>query len=190
MIVERTPLEGVLLFSPRIYGDARGFFRELFRSETYAQAGISLPFVQDNHSRSGRNILRGMHFQQPNPQGKLVSVMRGRVFDVAVDIRRGSPSFGRWYGTVLDDESGRQLWLPPGFAHGFCVLSEEVDFMYKCTDYYRSEHEFVFRWDDPAIGIRWPLETAPRLSAKDAQAPLLADLDPACLPVYERSATV
>lgn len=184
LIVERTPLEGVLLFRPRVYGDSRGFFRELFRAETYAEAGLSLPFVQDNHSRSRQGILRGMHFQWPYPQGKLVSVMRGRVFDVVVDIRLGSPWFGRWYGVILDDENNCQLWVPPGFAHGFYVLSELADFMYKCTDYYRPECDAGFRWNDPAVAVAWPLEVQPLLSAKDEQAPFLAALPPECLPRF------
>lgn len=185
LVVERTPLEEVLLFRPTAHGDARGFFLETFRASTYADAGLTLPFVQDNQSRSGRGILRGLHYQWPNPQGKLISVPRGRVFDVAVDIRAGSPCFGQWFGTVLDDENHCQLWVPPGFAHGFCVLSDEADFAYKCTEYYHPEYDAAIRWNDADIGVDWPLkEVTPLLSAKDERAPFLGELTADRLPVY------
>lgn len=184
--VERTSLEGVLLFRPKAYGDARGFFMETFRANTYADAGLTLPFVQDNLSRSSKGILRGLHYQWPNPQGKLISVTRGQVFDVAVDIRVGSPQFGHWYGTVLDDENHCQLWVPPGLAHGFCVLSDTVDFAYKCTEYYMPENDAAIRWNDSDIGVDWPLkEIIPLLSDKDERAPFLGELTADRLPVYE-----
>lgn len=185
LVVERTSLEGVLLFRPKAHGDARGFFMETFRANTYADAGLAMPFVQDNHSRSRKGILRGLHYQWPNPQGKLISVPRGQVFDVAVDIRVGSPQFGKWFGTVLSDENHCQLWVPPGFAHGFCVLSDEVDFAYKCTEYYMPECDAAIRWNDAGIGVNWPLANiTPLLSGKDEQAPFLAHIPPAQLPVY------
>ncbi len=184
MNVVPTSLPGVLLIEPKVFGDHRGFFLETYQAERYRQAGITLPFVQDNHSRSQRGVLRGLHFQLRHPQGKLVQVMRGAVFDVAVDIRRGSPSFGRWFGAVLSDENHRQLYIPPGFAHGFCVLSDVVDFVYKCTDYYHPEDEDGVSWQDPAIGIDWPI-TDPLLSDRDAGLPLLADMEPERLPAYD-----
>jgi len=179
-----TDIPEVLLLEPRVFGDQRGFFLETFQQQRYQDAGITLPFVQDNHSRSSKGVLRGLHFQLKHPQGKLVQVMRGSVFDVAVDIRIGSPFFGKWYGAVLNDENHRQLWVPPGFAHGFCVLSDLADFTYKCTDYYHPEDEGCVRWDDPAISISWPISD-PLLSAKDKDGPLLADLDGCRLPKYE-----
>ncbi|EGJ49363.1 dTDP-4-dehydrorhamnose 3,5-epimerase [Desulfocurvibacter africanus] len=175
MEVLQTHIAGVLLIKPHVFGDNRGFFLETFQQERYRSAGIALPFVQDNRSRSRKGILRGLHFQRQHPQGKLVSVARGRVFDVAVDIRPESPTFGQWFGAVLDDEKHHQLWVPPGLAHGFCVLSDVADFVYKCTDFYYSEDEGSVRWDDPEIGIGWPFEE-PILSEKDAKAPLLRDL--------------
>ena len=174
MQVHATSIPGVLLFEPRVFGDARGFFLETFHAARYAEAGLRLPFVQDNWSRSARGILRGLHFQWPNPQGKLVSVVSGAVWDVAVDIRRGSPTFGQHVGVELTAENKRQLWVPPGFAHGFCVLSEAADFVYKCTALYEPQHDRGIRWNDPALAIAWPVE-APLLSQKDASAPLLAD---------------
>lgn len=183
LVVERTSLPGVLLVKPQAHGDHRGFFLETFRVNTYADAGIDLPFVQDNHSRSGKGILRGVHYQWPNPQGKLISVPRGRVFDVAVDIRRNSPFFGKWVGVVLDDVDHCQLWVPPGFAHGFCVLSEEADFAYKCTQYYMPEFDAGIRWNDPGVGVEWPLDgITPKLSQKDEIAPLLSELSADRLP--------
>lgn len=184
IIAESTTLPGVLLLRPRVFGDHRGFFLELFRAADYAAAGLTLPFVQDNHSRSARGILRGLHYQYPDAQGKLVFVTRGRVFDVAVDIRRGSPTFGQWYGTVLDDESHCQLWIPPGFAHGFCVLSDVADFMYKCTEIYRPEQDAGIAWNDPDVGVVWPLDSAPGISARDGAAPRLRDIPAERLPVY------
>ena len=189
MEIVETALPGVLLVQPKRFGDHRGFFLETFSARRYAEAGIPGPgpdgrpgaFVQDNHSRSGRGVLRGLHFQKRHPQGKLVSVARGAVYDVAVDVRPGSETFGEWVGYELSDENARQLWVPPGFAHGFCVLSETADFLYKCTDYYAPGDEGGVRWDDPAIGIEWPVES-PQLSGKDAAYPALADLAPADLP--------
>lgn len=172
MRVVTTPLPGVLIIEPRVFGDARGFFLESFNAERFAEHGLPTHFRQDNHSRSARGVLRGLHYQWPRPQGKLVWVTRGEVFDVAVDIRRGSPSFGRWYGTVLKEDEPRQMWIPPGFAHGFCTLSETADFVYKCTDVYVAEFDRGILWSDPAIGIDWPV-AAPTLSDKDRRlAPL------------------
>ncbi|MCL1961521.1 MAG: dTDP-4-dehydrorhamnose 3,5-epimerase [Desulfovibrionaceae bacterium] len=180
MQVIPTALPEVLVIEPRVFGDARGFFMESFNAREFARAtGLQgVEFVQDNHSRSARGVLRGMHYQIRQPQGKLVRVARGAVFDVAVDMRRGSPAFGRWAGVELSEDNHRQLWVPPGFAHGFVVLSETADFLYKTTDYYAPAHERAVRWNDPALGIDWPLAAhgiaAPLLSAKDAAAPLLA----------------
>jgi len=184
MKVIQTSLPGVLLIEPKVFGDQRGFFLETFHSERYAEAGMTLPFVQDNHSRSRSGVLRGLHFQIHHPQGKLVQVMRGEVFDVAVDIRPGSPFFGKWYATVLSAENHRQLYVPPGFAHGFCVLSEFADFTYKCTDYYHPEDEGGVSWQDPAIGIDWPIAD-PILSDKDKKNPLLHEIPADGLPVFE-----
>lgn len=181
MKVTPTELPGVLLVEPQLFGDARGFFLESFHAERYAAAGIPGPFVQDNLSRSTRGTLRGLHFQEPAGQGKLVQVLRGAVWDVAVDVRRGSPTFGAWVGMELNEDTRQQLWIPAGFAHGFCVLSESADFFYKCTAFYTPAAERAVRWDDPALGIRWPVQ-APLLSPKDATAPLLADAP--LLPLY------
>jgi dTDP-4-dehydrorhamnose 3,5-epimerase len=174
MQVHATAIPGVLLFEPRVFGDARGFFLETFHAARYAEAGLTLPFVQDNWSRSARGILRGLHFQWPNPQGKLVSVVSGAVWDVAVDIRKGSPTYGQHVGVELSADNKRQLWVPPGFAHGFCVLSESADFVYKCTALYEPQHDRGIRWNDPALAIPWPV-ASPLLSPKDTAAPLLAD---------------
>lgn len=176
MIVTPTALTDVLVLEPRVFGDARGFFLESFNARRFAEAtGVRAEFVQDNQSRSARGVLRGLHYQIRQPQGKLVRVVRGRVFDVAVDLRRSSPAFGRWAGVELSEDNHRQLWIPPGFAHGFLVLSESADFLYKATDYYAPEHERAIRWDDPSVGIDWPIaEQAPLLSAKDRAAPSLA----------------
>ena len=174
MKVTELGLPGVLLLEPRIFGDERGFFLETFNVERYSEVGLTLPFVQDNLSRSRKGTLRGLHFQQPQAQGKLVQVLAGAVWDVVVDVRRGSPTFGRWLGLELSAENRFQLWVPPGFAHGFCVLSESADFFYKCTALYAPQHERALRWDDPELGIRWPIDR-PTLSAKDAAAPLLSD---------------
>ena len=174
MDIERTPLDGVLLIKPKVWGDARGFFVETWQEERYREAGLALPFIQDNHARSRQGILRGLHFQRAHPQGKLVSVPFGRVFDVAVDIRKGSPTFGRWYGAELNGENQHQLWIPPGLAHGYLVLSDVAGFSYKCTELYHPEDEGAIRWDDPDLGIDWPLPD-PALSAKDSAAPLFKD---------------
>jgi dTDP-4-dehydrorhamnose 3,5-epimerase len=174
MRVEESSLPGVLVVQPKAFGDARGFFFESFHAERYAASGITLPFVQDNVSRSTRGTLRGLHFQEPKSQGKLVFVTRGSVFDVAVDVRKGSAHFGKWFGLDLTDENHTQLWIPPGFAHGFCVTSEIADFAYKCTDFYAPECERSIRWDDPDLAIDWPIRE-PNLSPKDAAAPLLRD---------------
>jgi len=185
MKVIATELPGMLLLEPQVFGDARGFFMETWQAARYREAGMPERFVQDNHSRSRRGVLRGLHYQLTQPQGKLVWVTRGAVFDVGVDIRRGSPSFGRWYGCVLDDLNHRQLYIPPGFAHGFCVLSEEADFFYKCTDYYHPSSERGIAWDDSEIGIAWPIRDGIVLSAKDQRNGPLAAQRPEDLPVYE-----
>lgn len=172
-----TTLPGVLILEPKVFGDERGFFFESFNQRAFDEAvGRHVEFVQDNHSRSQQGVLRGLHYQlPPHAQGKLVRVTAGRVFDVAVDMRRDSATFGRWAGTELGAENHRQLWIPPGFAHGFLVLSESADFLYKTTDYYAPQAEAALRWDDPDVAIAWPLEgTVPLLSAKDQAAPLLA----------------
>jgi dTDP-4-dehydrorhamnose 3,5-epimerase len=163
-----TQLPEVLCIKPKVFGDARGFFFESWNERAFEQAGIRAHFVQDNHSRSGRGVLRGLHYQIRQPQGKLVRVIAGEVFDVAVDIRRSSPNFGRWVGERLSAENKTVVWIPPGFAHGFAVLSEHAEFLYKTTDYYAPEHERCILWNDPEIGIEWPLAGAPILSSKDA----------------------
>jgi len=163
-----TAIPDVLVIEPKVFGDARGFFYESYNERAFTQAtGLNVSFVQDNHSRSARGVLRGLHYQLKQPQGKLVRVVRGSVFDVAVDIRRSSPTFGKWVGTELSEHNHRQLWVPPGFAHGFLVTSESAEFLYKTTDYYAPEHERCIAWDDPAIGVEWPLTAAPALSSKD-----------------------
>lgn len=181
MIFEPTSLPGVFLLQPRVFGDERGFFLESWNAATFREAGFDLDFVQDNHSRSARGILRGLHYQTRHTQGKLVRVTAGAVFDVAVDMRRDSPSLGQWFGAELSAENHRMLWVPPGFAHGFYVLSESADFQYKCTDYYDPKSEVTLAWNDPRVSIDWPIPPGdePRLSDKDAQglawtdAPLL-----------------
>ena len=177
MNVIETALPGVLIIEPKAFGDHRGFFLETFQVERYREAGITLPFVQDNHSRSQRGVLRGLHFQKTRPQGKLVSVSRGAVYDVAVDIDPASATYGRFVGVELNDDNHRQMWIPPGYAHGFCVLSEVADFQYKCTDFYFPADEGGLLWNDPDVGIPWPI-TEPQLSAKDANNPRLRDLKP------------
>jgi dTDP-4-dehydrorhamnose 3,5-epimerase len=172
--VTPTELPEVLLIEPHVFEDSRGFFLETFQSERYEAFGVRGPFVQDNLSRSSQGTLRGLHFQEPRSQGKLVQVLQGAVWDVAVDVRKGSPSFGGWVGMELSGENHRQLWIPPGFAHGFCVVTAWADFFYKCTDYYVPDAERCVRWDDPKLGIRWPV-TSPRLSGKDSAAPSLAE---------------
>ncbi len=168
MNVIETGIAGLLVLEPKVFGDARGFFMESFNARTFAElTGVKTDFVQDNHSRSGRGVLRGLHYQVQQPQGKLVRVAQGRVFDVAVDLRRSSPTFGKWYGVELSGENHRQFWVPAGFAHGFYVLSESADFLYKTTDYYAPQHERSLAWNDPTVGVQWPLDGEPLLSAKD-----------------------
>jgi dTDP-4-dehydrorhamnose 3,5-epimerase len=176
MKVIETDIPGVLILKPKRFGDARGFFMETFRADRYRDAGLPDDFVQDNWSRSAHGVLRGLHLQNPNAQGKLVSVARGEILDVAVDVRRGSPHFGRHVAVTLSEDNGLQFFIPRGFAHGFVVLSDSADFFYKCDNYYSPADEITIRWNDPAIGIRWPIET-PTLSARDAAAPLLAEVD-------------
>ena len=178
MKVVTTAIEGVLVLEPKVFGDARGFFMESFNQKTFSETiGREVSFVQDNHSRSTQGVLRGLHYQLPPfAQGKLVRVTRGSVFDVAVDLRRGSKTFGKWVGVELSGENHRQLWLPVGMAHGFLVTSESADFLYKTTDYYAPKSEGCVLWSDPALGIEWPdVGSAPQLAAKDAAAPLLTD---------------
>lgn len=178
MNVIETALPGVLIIEPKVFGDARGFFLESWNAKSFADAGIAVDFVQDNHSRSAHGVLRGLHYQLENPQGKLVRVTQGAVFDVAVDIRRSSPTFRQWVGVELSADNHRMLWIPPGFAHGFLVLSDSADFLYKCTTLYHPPSDRGIRWDDPDIGIQWPsLSGEPQLSAKDAAAPRLADAE-------------
>lgn len=172
MECEATPLAGVVLIRPRVFGDERGFFLESWNARSFADAGIDVRFVQDNHSRSRQGILRGLHFQTEHTQGKLVRVTAGEVYDVVVDLRADSPTCGQWYGTLLTAAGHEQLWVPPGFAHGFYVVSESADFLYKCTDFYHPPSEISLAWDDPTLGIDWPLVdgAAPTLSDKDATA--------------------
>ena len=180
MKATRLAIPEVVLIEPKVFGDARGFFFESFNQKAFNEAtGTNHQFVQDNHSRSSRGVLRGLHYQIQQAQGKLVRVARGAVFDVAVDIRRSSPTFGQWVGAELTEDNQHQLWVPPGFAHGFVVLSESADFLYKTTDYYAPQHERSIAWNDPSIGISWPALAQgqqPLLSAKDSAAPLLASL--------------
>ncbi len=175
MTIVPTSIPDVLIIEPKVFGDARGFFLESYQAERYRQLGIAHTFVQDNHSRSARGVLRGLHFQRSRPQGKLVSVSRGSVYDVAVDINPASPTCGQFVAVELNDENHRQLWIPPGYAHGFCVLSDIADFQYKCTDYYIPEDEGGLLWNDPQVNIPWPIEQ-PLLSAKDQRNPTLAQL--------------
>ncbi len=177
MEFEPTAIPDVVLVRPRVFGDARGYFFESWEERKFAAGGITAKFVQDNHSHSARHVLRGLHYQMPNPQGKLVRVTSGSVFDVTVDIRRASPTFGRWVGVLLSDENHHMLWVPPGLAHGFLVLSEFADFVYRCTDFYVPAHERAIIWNDPDIGIEWPLPAGvtPTVSAKDAVAPRFRD---------------
>ena len=174
MKVTPTPIPDVLVIEPRVFGDARGFFFESWNERAFSEAvGRKVAFVQDNHSSSARNVLRGLHYQLRQPQGKLVRVIAGEVFDVAVDIRRSSPTFGRWVGERLSADNRRMLWVPEGFAHGFVVLSETAEFLYKATDYYAPEHERTLLWSDPDVGVRWPLDGEPLLKPKDAAGTLL-----------------
>lgn len=179
MKVTPTKLAGVLIIEPRVFGDERGFFFESFNQRAFDEAvGAHVDFVQDNHSKSSRNVLRGLHYQlPPKAQGKLVRVVQGEVFDVAVDLRKNSKTFGQWVGEVLSAENKRQLWIPAGFAHGFVTLSDTAEFLYKTTDYYSPAHERCIRWDDAQLAIDWPMHGAPSLSAKDAVAPLFADAE-------------
>lgn len=178
MKVIASELPEVLILEPRVFGDDRGFFYESFNARAFSEAtGLNRAFVQDNHSRSQRGVLRGLHYQLQQAQGKLVRVTAGEVYDVAVDIRRSSPTFGQWTGVHLSAENRRQLWLPEGFAHGFLVLSEVAEVLYKTTDYYAPAHERCIRWDDPSLAIDWPLDSAPQLSAKDQAGLSLADAE-------------
>jgi dTDP-4-dehydrorhamnose 3,5-epimerase len=177
-----TSLPGVLLIEPDVFADDRGFFMETYHEARFREHGIAAAFVQDNHSRSARGVLRGLHYQEPNAQGKLVRCTRGALFDVAVDIRVGSPTFGKWYGVELSETNRRMLWVPQGFAHGFCALEEGSDLVYKCTALYSGEHDRAILWNDPEIGIDWPF-SEPRLSPKDAAAPPLRAAAP--LPQYD-----
>ena len=178
MNVITTDLPGVLIIEPKVFGDERGFFFESFNQKAFNEAtGTNHAFVQDNHSRSSQGVLRGLHYQIQQPQGKLVRVARGRVWDVAVDIRKSSPTFGQWVGAELSEDNQHQLWVPPGFAHGFVVLSESADFLYKTTDYYAPEHERCIAWNDPQLAIDWRYAGEPRLSAKDAQGLMLAQAE-------------
>lgn len=176
MEIIKTPISGVLLIKPQIWGDKRGYFVETWQKERYEAAGITLPFVQDNSSKSSHGILRGLHFQKKHPQGKLVSVSFGTVFDVAVDIRPHSPTYGKWYGAELTQENQWQLWISPGLAHGFVVTSEVAHFHYKCTEFYCPQDEGSIRWNDPQINVNWPI-TNPLLSEKDSIAPFLKDIN-------------
>ncbi len=183
MKIVKTNLPGVVVFEPNVFGDKRGFFLETYREDLFREAGITETFIQDNHSRSSRGVLRGLHYQLTQPQGKLVRVARGEVFDVAVDVRKGSPTFGQWCGVILDEESMRMMYVPPGFAHGFVVLSEIADFIYKCTDYYHPESEQGILWNDPEIGIKWPISEV-NLSEKDTSNPVLQSQPDKNLPIY------
>ncbi len=181
MKITKTKLSGIILIEPKVFGDDRGFFYENFRRNQYAEIGIDKPFVQDNVSRSTGNVLRGLHHQTRHTQGKLVWVTRGKVFDVVVDIRKNSPTFGQWVSAILDDQNHQQIYIPPGFAHGFCVLSDTVDFSYKCTDYYDPASELTIAWNDPDICIDWPIKN-PIISAKDQQGKLLKTIHHENLP--------
>jgi dTDP-4-dehydrorhamnose 3,5-epimerase len=182
-----TDIPGVIVVEPKVHRDDRGFFLETYHRQKYADGGIDAAFVQDNHSRSTRGTLRGLHAQLTRPQGKLVRAVRGEIFDVAVDIRRASPTFGHWVGEHLSEDNFRQLWIPPGFAHGFCVLSEVAEVEYKCTELYAPEDEITLAWNDPDVGVRWPLDREPLLSPRDAAAaPLAESLDR--LPVFPDAA--
>ena len=186
MKIIQTTLQEVLLLEPKLHGDSRGFFLETYREDTLKEFGINERFIQDNHSRSTRGILRGLHYQLTQPQGKLVRVAQGAVFDVAVDVRRGSPTFGQWCGATLDEENMRMMYIPQGFAHGFVVLSDVADFIYKCTDYYHPQSEQGILWNDPDIGIEWPI-TDVQLSDKDQNNPVLQHQSERLLPQYPDS---
>jgi len=174
-----TGIPDLCVIEPRVFGDDRGFFLESWNYKTFADLGLDLTFVQDNHSRSARGVLRGLHFQNPNPQGKLVRVVTGRAWDVAVDLRKSSPTFGKWHGVELSAANKRLFWVPPGFAHGFVSLEDGTDFLYKCTSFYEPANEHSLQWDDPTVGIDWPLEgIEPQLSGKDAAGRAFADVEP------------
>jgi len=178
MTMIRTDIPEVMIIEPKVFGDDRGFFSETFNDRLFAElTGVNLPFVQDNHSRSVKGVLRGLHYQIQQPQGKLVRVVRGAVFDVAVDLRRSSPTFGRWVGVELTESNHRQLWVPPGFAHGFVVTADSADFLYKTTDYYAPEHERCIIWDDPDLAVAWPDVGAPQLSGRDQQGVRFANAE-------------
>jgi dTDP-4-dehydrorhamnose 3,5-epimerase len=173
-----TEFSDVLILEPKVFGDDRGFFFESFNQRDFTEAtGLHVQFVQDNHSRSGKDVLRGLHYQVQHPQGKLVRVTRGEVFDVVVDLRRSSPTFGKWHGAVLSEENKRQLWVPPGFAHGFVVISDVADFLYKTTEYWYPQHERSLLWNDPDVGIKWPITGTPKLAAKDAAGKRLCEAE-------------
>jgi dTDP-4-dehydrorhamnose 3,5-epimerase len=178
MPIQRTEIPDAIIIEPKVFGDDRGFFYESFNAQRFAEeTGVKAGFVQDNHSKSAQNVLRGLHYQIQNPQGKLVRVVAGEVFDVAVDVRKSSPTFGRWIGVMLSADNKRQLWIPPGFAHGFLVTSASAEFLYKTTDYYAPEHERCIAWNDPAIGIDWPLSGEPLLSNKDKLGKMLTEAE-------------
>jgi dTDP-4-dehydrorhamnose 3,5-epimerase len=181
--LETTPIPGLVILEPRVFGDTRGFFKETYSTQRYAEAGMTAPFVQDNLSKSTRGVLRGLHLQHPHGQGKLVQVLLGEVFDVALDVRRGSPTFGQWVGVTLSAENHRQFYIPPGFAHGFCVTSDEALFSYKCTDGYHPECEHGVLWNDPEVGIEWPV-AEPSLSEKDRAYPRLSAIPVETLPSF------
>lgn len=181
MTIRETSLPGVLLVEPKVFGDARGYFLETYRQDAFAEAGMPREFVQDNESFSGHGILRGLHYQWPKPQGKLIRVLRGAIYDVAVDIRQDSPNFGKWVGVELSAENKHQLWVPAGFAHGFCVTSDDAIVVYKCSDYYAPDCEHTLLWNDPAVGVEWPIAD-PLLSAKDVAGLPLAEIAKANLP--------
>jgi dTDP-4-dehydrorhamnose 3,5-epimerase len=183
MKVVQTSLPGAVVIEPQVFGDARGFFYESYNQAKYVAAGIAATFVQSNVSRSRKGVLRGLHYQWPNPQGKLVSVLEGEVYDVAVDIRRGSPTFGQWAGAMLTADNHRHFWIPEGFAHGFCVLSDYATFTYQCTALYDAKADASIRWDDASLAIDWPI-SEPQLSEKDLKAPLLADVPADRLPLF------
>ena len=178
MNIETTPIEGLVVLRPKVFGDERGFFMETWNAQGFRDAKLDLNFVQDNHSRSSRGILRGMHYQTEQTQGKLVRVSQGEVFDVAVDLRRSSPTLGKWFGATLSEDNHKMMWVPPGFAHGFYVTSDSADFQYKCTDFYNASAEVCLAWDDPTVGIQWPTDSGgtPQVSGKDAEGLALGDL--------------
>ena len=176
--VTPTAIPEVLVLEPKVFGDARGFFFESFNARDFSEVtGLNVEFVQDNHSKSAKGVLRGLHYQIQNPQGKLVRVVQGAVFDVTVDLRKSSPTFGRWVGEILSAENHKQLWVPPGFAHGFVVLSDSAEFLYKTTDYWYPEHERSLLWNDPTVGIVWPIDFAPQLAAKDAAGKVFGEAE-------------